>query len=61
MLSALEDLHKLKQITFKHKATPLSAFCGTFLLLGGLALFEAELEALGDHAALMFVGSFGAL
>ena len=50
-----------KAVSFKHAATPLSAFCGTFLLLGGLALFETQLRALGDESALLFVGSFGAL
>eukprot|EP00908_Phaeocystis_cordata_P024297 Transcript_6764.p1 GENE.Transcript_6764~~Transcript_6764.p1 ORF type:complete len:516 (-),score=83.33 Transcript_6764:32-1579(-) len=52
---------RLKSITFKHQATPLSAFCGTFLTLGGLAFFEKELQLLGDETALLFVGSFGAL
>lgn len=64
-MSAALDIEGFKQqikaISFKHKATPLSAFCGSFLLLGGLYLFETDLRALGDDSALLFVGSFGAL
>ena len=44
------DLQKrFKSLSFKHAATPVSAFCGTFLLLGGLALFEKEMQVLGDE------------
>ena len=43
MSAALEGFkQQFKAVSFKHKATPLSAFSGSFLLLGGLYLFEAR-------------------
>jgi hypothetical protein len=56
-----------------HQPTPFSAFCGTTAGLGGLALAEHALGALGarwgigalgfssHHDVLIFVGAFGAL
>merc|ERR1719502_574108 len=56
-LSELDELHA------PHAVTPLSAFSGTFLGLGGLSICEIILRGAGipSAIALVFIASFGAL
>ena len=49
-------------LTFKHESTPASAFCGSLVMLGGLALAETFVrQVAGADEAMLFIGSFAAL
>lgn len=49
-----------RSITFKHEATPLTAFVGSLVALGGLQLVQSLVKLAADQAMLL-IGSFAAL
>ena len=54
-------LDDFKAFTFKHQATPLTAFCGTLIVLGGLSLMQAAARYAGASDAMLAIGSFAAV
>ena len=52
-------LDDFKAFTFKHQATPLTAFVGTLVVLGGLSLMQGAARYAGSDAMLA-IGSFAA-
>ena len=53
-------LDDFKAFTFKHQATPLTAFVGTLIVLGGLSLMQSAARYAGSDAMLA-IGSFAAV
>jgi len=57
-----EMVSLLRGLTFKHESTPASAFCGSLVMLSGLALAETFVrEVVGAEEAMLFIGSFAAM
>lgn len=62
LVAAVNGMLSLRGVTFKHESTPVSAFCGSLVMLGGLALAETFVrQVMGAEEAMLFVGSFAAL
>ena len=54
-------LDDFKAFTFKHQATPLTAFVGTIVVLGGLSLMQSAARYAGASDAMLAIGSFAAV
>ena len=63
--TALAQLHQrlrdFRALTFKHEATPLTAFFGTIVVLGGLSVAQSAARFLGASDAMLALGSFASV
>ena len=56
-----QRLRDFRALTFKHEATPLTAFFGTLVVLGGLSVAQSAARFLGASDAMLAVGSFASV
>ena len=56
-----QRLRDFRALTFKHEATPLTAFFGTIVVLGGLSVAQSTARVLGASDAMLAVGSFASV
>ena len=56
-----QRLRDFRALTFKHEATPLTAFIGTLIVLGGLSVAQSAARFIGASDAMLAIGSFASV